>query len=55
MEAFLKNPVVRTTVVSDVTKAIVGSPGGNGYQGSPGMLTRNYDRPDTTTTTTEQQ
>lgn len=52
MEAFLKNPTVRTTVVSDVAKAIDGFPGGNGMSGGPGYLARNSDgRPDTTTTT----
>lgn len=56
MAAFLKNPTIRTTVISDVSKPLAGSPGGNGYQGSPGVLARNYDgKPDTTTTETEQQ
>ena len=53
MAQFLRNPVVRTTVVTDATKAIDGTPPGAGQQyGHPGFLARNGDgRPDTTTTT----
>jgi hypothetical protein len=52
MGAFLRNTTFRQTVVADVAKPVDGHPGGNGYNGSPGYLTRNPDsRPDTTTTT----
>lgn len=57
MSAFLRNPTIRTTVVSDATKPIEGTPPGVGQSyGLPGRLERNGDgRPDTTTTTVEQQ
>ena len=52
MEAFLRNAIIRETVVSDVTKPVEGYPGGNGMSGGPGYLMRSPDgRPDTTTTT----
>jgi hypothetical protein len=48
----VRNTTFRQTVVADVAKPVDGHPGGNGYAGGPGYLTRNGDgRPDTTTTT----
>jgi hypothetical protein len=54
--AFLRNVTVRQTVISDASKSVAGSAGGNGYTGTPGYLARNSDgRPDTTTSTQEQE